>query len=103
MIRLDAHLSVYMLPLDVISVEHYERRDLVKVRFFVELLLQHPEHTTEPITVKGDEHGGSFKVRDGHHRFLAHIAAGRSSICAVIVNEAQPDAYVGGTPTPATP
>lgn len=88
MIAADAVLTAAWLPLDRLVVRQVEPRNPDRVAFYHDLLARHPgAHCGPPITVAplGD---GYYEILDGHHRFLAHIIAGRDRAPAVVIGPA---------------
>lgn len=85
MIGRTANLSAAWLDIADVCVAPGEARNINRVRFYLNLLLQHPELATGPVAVQPE--GNRYRLLDGHHRFLAHILAGRQRIAAVIIEE----------------
>ena len=42
------------------------------------------DHDAEPITVTPTEYPGVYRIKDGRHRFMASVIAGRRRVLAVI-------------------
>lgn len=83
MIAVDAPLYAVWLPVSSLVVEQVETRSLDRVRHYLNLLVQYPEQETGVIAVR--KAGTHYAVEDGHHRYLAHVLAGRDRIACVIV------------------
>jgi hypothetical protein len=47
------------------------------------LLRSSNDHHVDPIEVWRD--GANYRIKDGRHRFMAHVIAGRQTVPAVIV------------------
>jgi hypothetical protein len=86
MIRPDAQLSAAWLPMNCLVLEEFQERDIERVRFYLEKMQVSGLHAGPPLSVKPLDNG-YFAILDGHHRFVAHILAGRAAIPCVIVRE----------------
>ncbi len=86
MIAPDAALTAAWLPLNCIVVEQHEPRDLARVAFYLDLMQTSTAHAGPPIAVRPLD-SARYAVLDGHHRYVAHILAGRERVPCVIVDE----------------
>jgi len=85
MIDGSAKLSVQRIPLDQLLIGEDLRRDADKVFAYMELLTRRPGHDMEPAIVEPAGIEGLYRIRNGHHRFLASVMAGRPDLLAVVV------------------
>lgn len=85
MIAPGAHISVQRLPLSRIVVTMCERRSMPRLESYRDRLVRQPHHDVL-IHVQPLGHG-YYGILDGHHRYLASVAAGRLDVLAVIVDE----------------
>lgn len=89
MIPADAFLEVAWLDLaDVVPVQA-EPFDLGQVAFYVTLLGQHngAEAHVAPPLVNAPDHRGRYTIRDGRHRYAAHLMLARQRIRCLVVKE----------------
>lgn len=88
MIPCTAQLEAAWLPLGALCVLQYEPRNLERVAFYLDLLRRYPgQHVGPPIAVTPFD--GRYEILDGHHRYLAHILAGRTHAPCVIIREGE--------------
>lgn len=75
------------LPITRILIGDLEAgRDLARIQFYAELLATHPDQDTDPIIVEAIM-PGYYSIYNGHHRFIAHVIAGRPVIGCIVVEE----------------
>lgn len=84
MVPRDAELSIARLSVSDLLVEELVPGDPERVLLYVGLLKGNPDQDTDPIVVAPK--GGRYVIKNGRHRFMAHILAGRPTICAVVVH-----------------
>lgn len=92
MIAQAKQLSHLRLGLHELLVTELHERDERKVAEYVALLKKHPEADFDPILV--EEYvvapGKSlFAIRNGHHRFVASLIAGRRTMSAIVIRTDQ--------------
>lgn len=56
------------------------------------ILRSRNDHEVPPIEVWRD--GSNYRIKDGRHRFFAHVIAGRQTVSAVIILRGRPLPYV---------
>lgn len=91
---------VALIPLSRIVVTEHQPRNPARVRFYHDLLAARPDAHVSMIHLApyqpsdlapdgGTKHtsAGLWQILDGHHRYVAHILAGRSHILALCVSE----------------
>jgi ParB-like chromosome segregation protein Spo0J len=74
------------LPLSVIILEECQPRNPRRVMFYYRKMKETGLHAGPPISVHPRENG-YYAIEDGHHRFLAHILAGKNKIACTIIEE----------------
>lgn len=88
MIKKDAKLSIRRVSLRDLFVEEVGEPWTCfpeKFKTYLELLQNNPDEDTEPlITRPSPTHAGMLSIKNGKHRFLANILAGRSDTPCVI-------------------
>lgn len=82
MIHKNSVLSVERIDLDRLHVTEFMPRDLDRVKRYAALLTDQPDYDMEPIVVQPSPAG--YAILNGHHRFTAHLVAGRRNILAII-------------------
>lgn len=89
MIRSDATLTIAHVPLEQLSIgEHLPRRG-DDVLLYAGHLTAHPDADLEPMIVERTT--GGHRIINGHHRYVAHIIAGRSTALCVVIDETNHD------------
>ena len=89
MIEKDARLSIQRIPLDRLLTSETVSCFPVKFQIYLDLLTNHPEQDVEPIIVTPHTtYQGLYSIRNGKHRFISSILAGRKDILGIIVEEA---------------
>jgi hypothetical protein len=86
LIHPDARLSAAWLPLNRLVVGETEEKDIERVRFYLNLMDASGLHAEPPLTVRPIEYG-YFMILNGHHKFMAHILAGKAVAPCVIIEE----------------
>jgi len=89
MIKKDAKLSIRRVSLRDLCIEEVgEPWTCYPDRFnlYLELLQNNPDLDTDPLMTRpSPTHGGMLGIKNGRHRFLANIMAGRrDTLCIVI-------------------
>lgn len=88
MILPDAMLSITRIPLSRLIVTEHQPRHFDRLKHYYDLLIL-PENAHKApglISVKprGD---GYYEILDGHHRYCAHILAGRCEALCLVIEE----------------
>lgn len=91
MIPRSCTLEVCRLPVSHLLVEETAPGDPQRVLLYYNLLLEQPENDTDPIVVE-PRGNAIYAVKNGRHRKMAHVLAGRDTIAAVIVYKEEPNA-----------
>lgn len=86
MISRDATLAVERIPLGQLVIGEDLARDTSRVLTYTALLTGQPDHDMEPAIVERIS-ADLYRIRNGHHRFVAAVIAGRADMLAVVVNE----------------
>lgn len=86
MIPPDASLAAAWLPLSRLVLEECQERDIERVRFYLDKMQATGWHAGPPLSVKSLGNG-YYAILDGHHKFMAHICAGKAVAPCVIIDE----------------
>lgn len=84
MIPLSAQIELKYIPISDIIISDLNTIDINRISFYVKLLEENKDKDTDPIIIK--QYQDKYTIYNGHHRFLAHIAAGRTKIIAILVH-----------------
>lgn len=97
MINPDDRLEVVWLPLDVIDPGPAQPYDPDTAATFAAMMAAGPPgcHLAPVMVSPHPDEPGRFRVRDGHHRYLAHVRLGRELVRCLIVHPVRAD--IGAT------
>lgn len=88
MINRSAGLEVRHVPIGQILIGEDLPRDPVKVARYADLMATNPGQDLEPVMLELlPAVPDLYRIRNGHHRFVAGIIAGRPDLLAVIITE----------------
>lgn len=85
MIMAGTRFAVVRVPMERIVVSEHQARYPERVLHYVRLLSDpcHATSDTGPIALAAVGRG-LYRILDGHHRYVAHIIAGRTDILALL-------------------
>jgi uncharacterized ParB-like nuclease family protein len=83
----DAVLKVAWLDVADVVPDPPQELALATVAYYAGLLADTAGHLAPPLVSAADERG-RYAIRDGYHRWAAHVALGRERIRCVVVKEA---------------
>lgn len=86
MIPRNAQLTVERIPLGHLVIGEDLERDHVRILKYANLLEDKPDHDMEPAIVESVGKN-LYRIRNGHHRFLAAIICGRPDLLAVVISK----------------
>lgn len=78
------------VPIEQIVVSEHQARYVERVLHYVRLLADPQHAASHPGFIHLAPYGpeaGRYTILDGHHRFLAHVIAGRAEVLALILIE----------------
>ena len=88
MIKHSSQLSIQRLPLSAIHITEYQVRYADRLLHYIELLTRHPDDAPGLISVQpSPQYPGLYELLDGHHRFLAHVMTGRTTVLCLVIEE----------------
>jgi hypothetical protein len=91
MIKADSKLSIQRIPLSCLQVLETGLPWTCHVEKFLEyhkLLREHSDMDLDPImTCPNSKHPGIFLIKNGKHRFLAYVLAGRADMPCIVIEE----------------
>lgn len=88
MIPASARLDVLWLdPADVVS-DPPQPMNLGQIEFYVSVYADQGEDHVAPPIVNAPDERGRYTLRDGHHRWAAHLVLGRKRIRCLVVKPA---------------